>query len=134
MVDYNKKYIKYKKKYLNALKIYNQKIQNGGDNSISDQPKLIAFTAKWCGHCVNFMPLFNELKEEYSSKIKFINYDSEKNKDQIAKYNIEGYPTLYLEYDDKLIEYSNGPRSKENIIDFVEKYTNKKLLTTVPEA
>ena len=114
-MDYNEKYIKYKKKYFALKQLY----MKGG---FVNKPKLIAFTAKWCGHCVNFMPLFNNMKNKHSDKINFINYDSE-NKNKMSEYNITGYPTLYLEHKNKLVEYS-GNRSEKDILDFVNKYSN----------
>lgn len=115
-MDYDKKYLKYKEKYIALKELY----MKGGND---ENPKLIAFTAKWCGHCTNFMPLYNKMKKYHSKKIDFINYDSE-DKDKMKKYNITGYPTLYLEHKNKLVEYS-GNRSEKDILDFVNKYSKK---------
>ena len=118
-MDYTEKYIKYKKKYLKALKLYNQKA------GMEPKPKLIAFTANWCIHCKTFTPLFKKMESEYSNKIDFVNYDSEKNKSEIEKFqkNIVGYPTIYLQFGKKLIEY-NDQRDKNNILSFINKHTN----------
>ena len=114
-MSFEKKYLKYKTKYLNEL----QKIKQKGGKS--DKPKLIAFTAKWCGHCRNFMPIYNNLKNE-NSNIEFINYDSEINRDKIEQFKISGFPTLFLEHKNKLIEYE-GDRSKTSILEFVNNYS-----------
>ena len=112
-MSYHDKYIKYKNKYINALNLIKQ---NGGGKN----PELIAFTAKWCGHCVKFKPLFDELKKDYSNIISFVNYDSEKDMEKIKEYKINGYPTLYLKHNNNLIEYS-GLRNKDEILKFVKK-------------
>jgi thiol-disulfide isomerase/thioredoxin len=115
-MSYEEKYKKYKFKYLNEL----QKIkQKGGTN----KSKLIAFTAKWCGHCKTFMPVFNKLQKNSKLDIEFINYDSELNKEEIKKYKILGYPTLYLQHNNKMIEYT-GERSVESIENFIKNTIN----------
>ena len=111
-MNYDEKYIKYKNKYLTLLN------QNGGNG---DRIKLMAFTADWCNHCKNFMPVYNSLaNNKDNNKIKFINYDSEKNSDKISKYKISGFPTLLIKYNKKLIEYT-GKRDENNILDFINK-------------
>jgi protein disulfide-isomerase A6 len=111
-MDYNNKYNKYKKKY------YLLKQIAGYDN-----PELITFTAKWCGHCIRFQPVLDQLKNE-KLNIKLINYDSEKDKNMMSKYNIQGFPTIMLNHKNKLIEY-NGNRDKESIINFINSYVKK---------
>ena len=116
-MDYNDKYLKYKNKYNKVV----EELKKKGINH--KNPFLIAFTAKWCGHCHKFMPLFNSMKSKYNSKINFINYDSDIDKDKMQKYNISGYPTLYFEYNNKLVEYK-GDRSEKEIINFVDKHSS----------
>ena len=111
---YTEKYYKYKNKYYNLLN------QIGGKK----KPKLITFTAKWCGHCQRFQPILNELQNDKKLKVDFINYDSELDKNIINEYKIQGYPTIMLNYKNKLIEY-NGNRDKNSIINFINSYTNK---------
>ena len=136
-MSYEEKYIKYKKKYLDALEKKRQMtatatgatgvadIMQGGAPSSDDNTKLIAFTAKWCGHCRHFSPLFNKLAKENKTKIEFINYDSELHKDKMKEYNIDGFPTLLLEHKGNRIEY-NGVRSEKAILDFIKMSTRRK--------
>jgi thiol-disulfide isomerase/thioredoxin len=113
MNNYTKKYYKYKNKY-NLLK------QTAGYKN----PQLITFTAEWCGHCQRFQPVLNELKNNSKLKVDFINYDSEKDKNIINEYKIQGYPTIMLNYKNKLIEYQ-GNRDEQSIINFINSYTKK---------
>jgi thiol-disulfide isomerase/thioredoxin len=115
---YYQKYQKYKIKYLNAKKI-NQ--TGGSSNKAID---LYFFKADWCGHCKNFMPVWNDLikDEKLTDKINFIQFDSEKNQDEIKEWKIEGFPTIILKQGDKAIEY-NGPRKLNNIKEFIAKNT-----------
>ena len=119
MSDYDIKYIKYKNKYLNLKKNING-VSTGG----STQPTLIAFTAKWCGHCKEFMPLYDKLKEENKYNIQFLNYDSEIHSGMMTQYNIQGYPTIYLEKNNQLYEF-NEYRNEENINNFIKTHIKK---------
>ena len=115
--DYTKKYLKYKAKYL-SLKKLEQKLNMKGGNE--EKKTLALFKAEWCGHCIGFKETWNKLKDE-NKNINFVTYDAEKNKNEIKKYKIEGFPTLVLLTDDKAIEYV-GPRNKDAIEEFVKQY------------
>ena len=117
----NDKYLKYKKKY---FKLYYEnkdlienyyKYQSGGQ---AKKNKLIAFTAKWCGHCQVFKPTWSELQKS-KLNIELINYDSEKHKNKIDEYKISGFPTIMLKKVDGSLKEYNGNRSKNDLIKFI---------------
>jgi thiol-disulfide isomerase/thioredoxin len=122
--EYTQKYMKYKLKYLKLLKdnkhILDKHNMTGGNKN--NNKKLIAFTAKWCGHCIAFAPTWKELKNSNLKNIQLINYDSELNKDKILDYNITGFPSIYLEKQEGSqithIEY-NGNRTKSDLLKFI---------------
>jgi thiol-disulfide isomerase/thioredoxin len=118
LTDYNKKYLKYKDKYLKLKKLEQNIIMKGG---APVNKTLTLFKAEWCGHCKSFKKTWNELKNENKNNINFVTYDSELNKNEISKYKIEGFPTLVLLTNDKAIEYV-GPRNKEAIEEFIKQY------------
>jgi thioredoxin 1 len=117
LTDYNKKYLKYKDKYLKLKKLEQNIIMKGGG---SVDKTLTLFKAEWCGHCKSFKETWNKLKKD-NDNVKFVTYDSEVNKNEIKKYGIQGFPTLILLVDDKSIEYV-GPRNKEAIEEFINQY------------
>ena len=96
-----------------------KKIRGGNDKN---KPKLLLFHAKWCGHCVHFMPAFLKLKHEYADldKIDIISIeDGQKGgKELIEEYEIQGFPTIKLYDGNKLHDY-NGGRDINNIRDYV---------------
>ena len=115
-IDYNKKYIQYKQKY---LKLKNQQhIMKGGS---SNNNKLFLFKAEWCGHCKNFKSTWNKLQTELKNTIEFVTYDADEHKNIIEKYNIQGFPTLILHAGDKAIEY-NGQRDIASLKEFIKSY------------
>ena len=112
---YRLKYLKYKNKYLQLKALKNS--QKGGDN----KPTLNLFKSEHCGHCINFKPLWNELQNELKGKINFKTFDAQSDRKVMQTYGIQSFPTLILERGTDKIEFNNH-RSKENIIDFINKY------------
>jgi thiol-disulfide isomerase/thioredoxin len=108
------KYKKYKNKYLQAK----MKSMSGGALS---ENELMLFKAEWCGHCKNFLPTWEKISNDSNLKINFKTFDSEKNKNDIEKYNIEGFPTIIYKVGNKLIEY-NGSRDEASIKEFILSY------------
>lgn len=111
-MNYREKYLKYKSKYL-QLKASLKEMHGGNDKT------LYLFKAEWCGHCVNFKPVWNELQK--TEKINFVTYDADTHKDEIKNFKIEGYPTLILKKGNEAVEYSGG-RTVEDIKDFIKSY------------
>ena len=112
---YYNKYLKYKIKYINLKKkMYNLK---GGAPIKKD---LYLFKATWCPHCQSFKSEWDKLLQdkELNKKINFITYDSVENKNEINKFKIQGYPTILLGGNGRLVEYE-GPRTYENLKKFL---------------
>lgn len=60
---------------------------------------LVKFFAAWCGHCKNMAQDYEDLAKAYkihSKNLIIAELDGDNNPESIKKYNIEGYPTLYL--------------------------------------
>jgi thiol-disulfide isomerase/thioredoxin len=123
-IKYKNKYLKYKNKYLN----YKNNITNivGGDADADVDSKLsnnnikeiILFKADWCGHCNNFMPMWNKIQKNELENIKFTTYDADSNNDKIKEYKINGFPTLLMKSNNKLYEYA-GERTLDSINNFI---------------
>ena len=109
-------YQKYKNKYL-SLKYKNNEINQTGGSEIKKD--VFLFKADWCGHCKGFLPSWKKLKEDYGSKYNFITYDSEKNKDEIKNWNIEGFPTIIVKKGKDAMEYV-GPNEYNSVLSFIE--------------
>jgi thiol-disulfide isomerase/thioredoxin len=94
----------------------------------SHNAELILFYATWCPHSKVARPIWEELKNEYENKnvngyqIVFTGIDCSEETPEIEKivnkYNIEGYPTIKLIKDGKVIEYDTKP-SKETLEQFL---------------
>jgi len=142
---YKVKYLKYKNKYFNLLNggntgkcdcgnnnncicliggnkltVKNNKlaIENVSINKLNNN-SIMLFKADWCPHCRNFMPEWKKLTNDISNVINCITYDSEKNKEEIENYNIDGFPSIKIKIQEEIIEY-NGRRTASDIKGFLK--------------
>lgn len=99
-----------------------------GYSSDGNKAELIFFYADWCPHCKAAKPIWNDLKSEYENKtisgyeITFTEVDCSEETEEVEKlmnqYSVEGYPTIKLIKDGKVIEYDAKP-SKETLTKFL---------------
>lgn len=111
--SYEKKYLKYKYKYLSLKNMMKQ--QGGG----KDKVELILIKADWCGFCKRFTPVWNTLQEQYKNKFKFTTYDGDKDRTLVEKFNVKGFPTILYKKNNKFEPYE-GPREMEYMIEFLD--------------
>ena len=115
-VDYKKKYLKYKTKYLEARKVKQMtggelhieqelnkimgamKIDNKAFESLvktSNENILVIVYAHWCGHCVNMVKNIGEkLKSDINNtRIKYLD-GTKLSEDLKQKLEVRGFPTI----------------------------------------
>lgn len=108
---------------------YNPNSENSTKGELSgSDAELLFFYADWCPHCKAAKPIWNDLKAEYEHKtvngykIIFTEIDCSEETPEVEKlmnkYNVEGYPTIKLIKDGKIIEYDAKP-SKETLTKFL---------------
>lgn len=80
--------------------------------------------ADWCGHCKNAAPEFQKLmaaspiklKDGSTAVVKIL--DADKDKSEISKYKVRGFPTILIADGSKVTEYP-GQRTAAAITDFL---------------
>ena len=105
--------------------IPNNEFQQKSDDSDDVQNvELYIFTVNWCPHSKKAIPIWEQLKAEYSNKtfnnynIDFIQVDGEENPSLADKYKVEGYPTIKMVKGNQIIEYDAKP-SLEHLKEFL---------------
>jgi thiol-disulfide isomerase/thioredoxin len=84
---------------------------------------LVLVYAPWCGHSKRMLPDYEKVKSEFNGKIingKKINvimYNSDVDKDKVKEYEVNGFPSLFVEKDG--VRESFPHRNYEKISDYL---------------
>jgi thiol-disulfide isomerase/thioredoxin len=104
--------------YLSQKRIMYEGFEGGADKS------LVICKADWCGHCKKAAPEFQKLVAaspmtlKDGSKIVVKVLDADKDKTEISKYKVRGYPTILVDNNGQTTEYP-GERTADAVIDFL---------------
>lgn len=80
---------------------------------------LVLLHAEWCGHCKNLMPTWNELMKEEEKVLKVnVGGKSEKEKQLLEQFEVQGFPTIMKFSGGESQEYT-GSRTKESLKKFL---------------
>ncbi|TRO46655.1 hypothetical protein E2P60_04785, partial [Candidatus Bathyarchaeota archaeon] len=66
------------------------------DSLASDHYVFLYFYAEWCGYSALQSPIINELELVFSDQITFVRIEESKNPDAVAKWYIQGFPTIFV--------------------------------------
>ncbi len=69
------------------------------EKAIKDKkPMIVLFYADWCGFCVRFMPIYEELYKNHKKQFNFVkvNVEDSKYRDAVEKYEISAFPTVFM--------------------------------------
>ena len=83
------------------------------------------FHAKWCGHCVNFMPVWKKLKQNFKN-LKFKEFEESDNQNVFIEKNIESFPTILFNVNNNESEY-NGSRDYDVMFNILSQIDNIEL-------
>jgi len=105
---------------------------SGGSNNIQESKqiktttKIYNFNTTWCGHSVNFQPIWDEFSKETNLIANLealdVKCDNDDGDEICEEYNVKGFPSVILEKYDENGEpirlFYNGERTLESLRDF----------------
>ena len=99
-----------------------------------NKPVMALFYADWCGYCIRFMPIYQEISEKYAKDLEFtkVNVEDENYKDVVKNIGITGFPTVFLldpKYDNKILISNANLSSVETLSEDLDRFIRiRKLL------
>ncbi|MBM4333945.1 MAG: thioredoxin [Deltaproteobacteria bacterium] len=87
----------------------------------AEQPTFVDFWASWCGPCRVIGPIFEELSQEYSGKIKFAKVNVDENSATPANYGVRGIPTLIMFKGGQVVDQVVGAAPKNQLEKIIKK-------------
>ena len=73
---------------------------------------MVDFWAPWCGPCVNFAPVYEDVADERSGKVRFLKVNTEAEPELSARFRIRSIPTIMLFKQGQLVDMLNGAMPK----------------------
>ncbi|CAN4101833.1 unnamed protein product [Withania somnifera] len=88
---------------------------------------LLEFYAPWCGHCNNLAPILDEVAVSFESDpdVLITKLDATANDLPKGEFDVQGFPTMYFRSASGNLSQYDGERTKEAIIEFIEKNRDK---------
>lgn len=93
--------------------------ESGGKN-------IVICKADWCGHCKTAAPEFEKMLSaspitlNNGSKATVKILDADKDKEELGKYKIKGFPSILIENGESITEYP-GARTHDGVLQFLNK-------------
>lgn len=108
--------------------VYSQQKFNNKRISSGKTVDLVLIYAPWCGHSKNMLPDYARITSDYHGvemngyTLNILKYDSDVDKAEVKKRDVDGFPSLFFEKDGKSTVFKS--RKYDAIVKELEKLTS----------
>jgi thiol-disulfide isomerase/thioredoxin len=81
---------------------------------------IVLYFAPWCKFCVEFKPVWEELKGRVGDGVRFMEVDGSDHPELMKFMNVRGFPSIVMYKDGKEISRYAGKRTLESLIEFIK--------------
>ena len=88
----------------------------------SSTPVLVDFWAEWCGPCRAVGPILEEISDEYGSKLKIVELNTDEESAIAIKYGISSIPTMNVFVNGEIVKTIVGAKPKPAMLKELESF------------
>lgn len=88
-------------------------------------PVLVCFWATWCGPCLKFAPVLEELVSEANGAWTLVKVNVDEHQEIAGQFGIRGVPASFLIYEGRMVDSFSGLKTKEMMQDWLAEQMTK---------
>jgi len=85
----------------------------------SSKPVVLDFYADWCPDCRRISSAVESIADEYSEKVSIGKVNVDENEGLSDRFDIMSIPTLVLVVDNKVVDSLVGPKTKDDMVTWM---------------